>query len=367
MKSTFELHGEAVDFETLLQWARNGNTQAAYLVSRCYNNGKGAEVNPFLELRWLITAANAGHMLAREILTAYTEEDGEKAYFAHVFHAMSPPLLIHSLPDDMKYFVCQMEAMKVLPPDAPPALTLNISCTLASSGYLEAIYARGEQAMQSGDREFGISELKKAAEKGYAGAKMALSSFYIKGEEVESDQILAERYVKEAADQGWLSALVAMGVLYERGSDEIVSDREKAIHYYTLAAESYHPIARHRLNILQGKTDPDGARETTPADLEELAKRARAGDVAAQSSLGFTLVFEDESEEYVEEGAHWLMQAAKQGHAPSISYLAFCFLTGKGVEQNIEMAITSFRAAAALGDETAKENLKMLEESGEFK
>ena len=58
-----------------------------------------------------------------------------------------------------------------------------------------------------------------------------------------------------------------------------------------------------------------------------------------------------------EEAFKWFKLAAGQGHPGAQHYLGYCYDEGKGVEQNLQLAVEWYTKAAEQGHETAQNNL----------
>ena len=63
---------------------------------------------------------------------------------------------------------------------------------------------------------------------------------------------------------------------------------------------------------------------------------------------------------------YWFLQAAIQGHLPSIHQAAECYLEGRGVERSYVNGIRLLRAAAEKGDYEAARRLQSLRLAEEY-
>ncbi len=64
-------------------------------------------------------------------------------------------------------------------------------------------------------------------------------------------------------------------------------------------------------------------------------------------------------------GVECLCKAIEQKYAHAFVELGICYITGRGVEKNVEKAIENWRTGADLGEESGEHNLGMLYEMGE--
>jgi len=139
------------------------------------------------------------------------------------------------------------------------------------------------------------------------------------------DLIFAARAYKrntnptKAKDQIWL------GFKYEKGKEGVQKDMEKAIYWYTRAAE-------------QGSTD-------------------------AYVHLGMCFDGEDTPKD-IKKAIYWFTKAAEQGDADGQFALGTYYQNGEGVPKDIEKAIYWFTKAANQGNEYAQSTLNDLQRQG---
>ena len=84
-------------------------------------------------------------------------------------------------------------------------------------------------------------------------------------------------------------------------------------------------------------------------DLEELRKKAEAGDAEAQSSLGFCYQHGQGVPRDKAEAVKWYCLAAEQGFAKAQHSLGGCYAYGFGVEKDNAEAAKWYRLAAEQG------------------
>ena len=107
----------------------------------------------------------------------------------------------------------------------------------------------------------------------------------------------------------------------------------------------------------QNVTRPDSVHSGASAPASQLAdsianvqKRAKAGDAAAQTILGFWLYsgFDSVKQDY-KQAVYWWDLAAKQNNADAIANLGYCYQRGQGVEADSIQAFKLFESAASRG------------------
>lgn len=127
------------------------------------------------------------------------------------------------------------------------------------------------------------------------------------------------------------------------------SDRSEATRWITSAANAGHREAEFRLGmLLLEKEDP---KESTDWFL----KAANQGHAFAQFNLarayrnGFRGFHKNVAQEF-----YWVQSAANQGLTIAQSHLGSMYLQGRGVTENIPLALEWFHRAAELGDGVAQ-------------
>jgi TPR repeat protein len=109
----------------------------------------------------------------------------------------------------------------------------------AELGYM---YDRGEGVPQN--KAEAVKWYRRAAEQGHAKAQNNLGIMYMKGEDVAQDKAEAVKLWKQAAEQRCVAAQSNLGKMYN-----LAQDKDKAKHWYKLAAEQGDPKAQ---SILEG-------------------------------------------------------------------------------------------------------------------
>ena len=109
----------------------------------------------------------------------------------------------------------------------------------------------------------------------------------------------------------------------------------------------------------QGSLAPSPVQGPQPkiADVEDLLRRAAAGDAEAQSTLGWTYYVGNRVAEDPVEAVKWLRMAAEQGSASGQNWLGMAFEEGKGVPKDEREAVAWYQRAADQGEVLAQLNL----------
>jgi hypothetical protein len=103
-------------------------------------------------------------------------------------------------------------------------------------------------------------------------------------------------------------------------------------------------------------------RAVDPDDLQArdwYLRAARQGDVSSAAALGELLLHMRQSRDAVQ----WLTLAASHNHARATALLAAIYYTGDGAEQDLVLATSLMKKAAALGSPEAKAKLAMMDDT----
>jgi hypothetical protein len=229
-------------------------------------------------------------------------------------------------------------------------VALNKLIPLATKGDAEAQLQLGEAYYRA---SYDLSELKyckdafdwvrKSAAQGY-GKAMAQLGYMYQYEEIDcpKDKKLsiywnnkAVNHFTKLAKQGQVDAMTRLGQMYwQEGGG--MNDREKAIYWYSKAANLGYAVAQ---SSLAGIYDARGMYDVPKEDLVKAAywyrKAASQGDASAEYELA--LLYANGSsgiaKNYVQ-AAHLFRQAANQGHSWASYFLGIMYTKGDGVEKD---------------------------------
>lgn len=112
--------------------------------------------------------------------------------------------------------------------------------------------------------------------------------------------------------------------------------------------------------MVQYSGGPRGKKRVATDDVQALAMRARAGDVAALTSLGNRLLTGDGVPAAPAEGMRLLQEAARQGGPEALALLARCAAFGVMREASLEEALVGLQRAAESGFEPSRRELQLL-------
>ena len=199
--------------------------------------------------------------------------------------------------------------------------------------YLGSCYFNGDGVSQ--DYKQAVYWLTKAANQGNAEAQFGLGSCYYNGYGVSQDYKQAVYWYTKAANQGDVLAQAGLGDCYYGGYG-VSQDYKQAVYWFTKAANQGNAEAQCGLGwcYLMG----DGVSLDSKQAVYWLTKSANQGVAEAQFALGFHYeVVED-----YKEAVNWYTKAANQGDASAQTLLGCCYLYGKGIEKNPELAKSLF-------------------------
>ncbi|XP_022126600.2 protein sel-1 homolog 1 isoform X3 [Pieris rapae] len=257
---------------------------------------------------------------------------------------------------------------------------------------------------RSPDLRGAILQVKQAADRGYAPAKIKLAWSYIFGEGMELDVEKAKNIFLELAEEGNADAHAGLGFLHATGVGVPVSQAKALVHYtigaigesdYAQMALAYRywvgvtvpsscpkamelymkvaskvasqvtfsggpAIQRTRLIDEAEGTGPTAALDTDLIEYYQLL--AEKGDVQAQVGLG-QLHFQGGRGVTldIQKALHYFKQAAKTGNAMANAYLGKIYLEGgDGIKPNNETALHYFRKAAELNNPIGQSGLGLM-------
>ena len=200
------------------------------------------------------------------------------------------------------------------------------------------------------------SDLLAKATQGDAKAQNDLGVCYYNGDGVEQDYEKAVYWFTKAAEEGLVEAQNNLGLLYygEGGWQ----DYEKAVYWLTKAAEQGHASAQNNLGFHY--RNGYGVKKDEVKAVEWYTKAAKQDRASAQYNLGYCYYHGYGVEKDYEKAVYWYKKAAEQGHAWAQSNLGNCYYHGYGVEKNEAKAVEWYKKAAKQGNEMAQKGLDVL-------
>jgi TPR repeat protein len=160
--------------------------------------------------------------------------------------------------------------------------------------------------------------------------------------------IYTERYLCGAADQGHMYACYNLGYYYEKkyidNEKEGNYTKDKAKSYYKKAADKGLLIASHNLARL---SIGFGSKEEINEAIESFKKSARIKNSYSHIFLGLLHINGYGVQRDYAEGASWLKLSADSGNITAKGNLAVLYFLGKGVNQDLNLAIQNIIAHAS--------------------
>jgi len=200
-----------------------------------------------------------------------------------------------------------------------------------------------------------------AANRGDAGAQVALARLYAQGKGAPQSDAEAARWMRKAADQNNTEAWHSMGVLYEGGRG-VPKDATEAAKWYRKAGERGNPVSQNNLGAMYAS-----GVGVTKDDAEAVAwyrKAAEQGNARGQYNLAMMYIAGQGVAKDDSEAARLLRRAADQGLAAAQFQLGTVYAAGRGVMKDESEAIVWYRKAAAQGNAQAADRVKQLESAG---
>ncbi len=326
--------GTAQDFEQAISWIRQaaekGLPAAQYLLASRYNTGDTVAQDELEACRWFLKAVDQGHAKATYRL----------ARFLSVAHTRSA----HSL------FV---KAAELGVPDAQYAL--------ATESTLDPDDTPGQKAA--------FVWCKRAAEQGMAAAQCALADRYVRGFGVEPNMDQAVVWYRKAARQDHLPAQLALAMLDDSGVGRgnaakkwrrktNAPDRRQQIDRWIAVAEVGDAESKHCLGMMfehGWMVEPD---RDQAIHWYELA--AESNFCSAQLALASML----ETDRVDDQAAYWYQRASAQSPDVAVA-ISRMYWQRRIPDMEMADAIRWTMAAAECGDATALMALWGVFKSGE--
>lgn len=167
------------------------------------------------------------------------------------------------------------------------------------------------------------------------------------------------------ANMGWTESQFSLGYCYDTGSGGCSADTEKAIHWYTEAAQNGHVTAQNNLGVIMA-TGHRGRIKPNPAEAFAWYKKAgEHGHPNAEFHVGLAYLKGDglESKDLVQ-AFRWFKKAAKRGHVLAQTNVGAMYMSKQGVDQDFKKAKKWLRKASASGSAIASHNLAVMYAKG---
>ena len=242
------------DMKSLVAAAKDGETEAQYLLGMKLKNGDGVQADALQAAKWFRKAAAKGHApskyeLAMHYDTLY-DENGRRLELGRAMRKMAA--LLHEAAE-AGYAPAQLElGLRHRTDQRGVEISRQASLkwirAAAEQGYVPAQYELGkcyEMEWYGEDQAEAEKWFRKAAENGDSDAQVKMSSLYISGKGVPRDCNEAAKWARKAADQGNSDGQTLVGALYLDGFPE--KNPAEAVKWLRKAAEKKHRGAYYLL------------------------------------------------------------------------------------------------------------------------
>lgn len=295
----------------LLAQAQGGDADAQFRVGMACARMEGIGGRDALAARWLEKAAGQGHATAAMVLVdcyraglGVPRNAGAALQWARIAADTGSP--------KGQYLLGRMLRRG----EGAPADKMEAARWLlrsAEQGYAEAQYMVGYDYLTAGRQAPAALWLTRAADQGEPNAQACLGVMCLQGDGVERDPARGMTLLLKAAHQGIAAAQHNLGVTFAEGNG-IAPDAQQALAWYRKAALQGYAPSEFELGMcyrLGNGVPPDLGRGHVL-----IRSAAEKGYAEAQFSFG-ALLLEGEGPLRADPNAsaHWVRQAAAQGHA----------------------------------------------------
>lgn len=174
-----------------------------------------------------------------------------------------------------------------------------------------------------------------------------------------STSLIGDFYFAPAVDRRTKLAAVQSAPTKPRGDARHLPEPEPSKTRPALSANlEWFQLLKHNELIQLYKEMERTAQQLTPDDLPRLSRKARAGNVIAQTTLG--IAYRDGLPPQWRsnpKAVKWFRAAANQGYAIAQNELGEMYYKGRGVDMDVPASIRLFEAASKSGYVVAKFNL----------
>lgn len=201
-------------------------------------------------------------------------------------------------------------------------------------------------AIEKGDYETAIKELRPLAEKGDAQAQNRYAWMHANALGVQQNFEEAAKWWLLAANQGNVEAQYKIASMHVKGI-VFPKDSQKAIEWLKKSAEGGFALAQFDLaaSLNEGTLIPKDYSEA----FRWYKKAAEQGYATAQNSLGLMYSNGKGVQQNHDESRIWYLKAADQNYPPAQFNLGKKYDDGEGVKQDYKMAVKYYRMAALQG------------------
>jgi len=229
-------------------------------------------------------------------------------------------------------------------------LKLLAWCLAFSLSAIAGDAQKGFEALQNGDYQRALKEIRPLAERGDAWAQTTLGMMYQNGQGLSKDFLQAAIWYEKAALQDFAWAQFSLGYLYEVGNG-VDQDLARAVVLYKDSAKSGFAAAQTHLGLLYLNGIGVENSEYQANQLFQMA--ADQGDAQAQYFIGRAYLDGSGIQKDEKKAERYLAMSAKQGNSWAQSVLGD--LTSR--RQDFVNALLWFEKAAGQNDAHALNNV----------
>lgn len=364
--------------EALQWWARSakqGHIQAIGNMGLCYQKGHGIERDSLKAIQLYSKSVKEGN---KALFLQNAKLADNKDIFASVFMGYCYQKGIGTQKDAGKALAYYTQAAKLNSVDAQRELALCylngkkpaeaapwFKCA-AENGDLSSTFYYGKLLYEgkgiATDKQQGVIYLLKAAEANFPQAQYEVAKCYASGEGITKNAEQAARWYKKAAANGVSNAQYSLALCYING-EGTERNYDEAIYWLGEAAPKGHTRAFKKtceegwndtpfLAYLQGMHYYIVAKNYEPA-IKCFKEVEKAKCIEGKTMQGVCLLNKDYKKYNVKKGVKTLEEAART-HPMAMYLLGVMYEAGKGVDKDINQAISFLEKAADKGYATAQ-------------
>jgi TPR repeat protein len=336
--------GMVTEFAFIEDLSKKGYHIATLIEAICYLRGVGAKKDEDRYLKIVQRLAYAGYPAAKYELGSYLLRnpskviDGKEGAFVWIKSAADTG----NVKAQNETGVCYASGIGVSNDNEKAKHYFELaSLSNYSHAYynLGLLYKIGSYPIERNE-PLAFSYFEKASVLGHVRAKTELADFYLRGSCVEKNEDIAHRLYAEASNLGDYAASLELGLAWDRQGKK--RDVQKAISYYTRAADAmYGPaLARLAIKYLYGDT---GVPRDTKLAIEAINDGVSVGDRNCLFLLAVcheTGLIENSNRKLAFN--IYFKLATKRCHARASMRLAVCYFEGIGTEVNKREALRWF-------------------------
>lgn len=233
---------------------------------------------------------------------------------------------------------------------------INIFAELLQYNYPPAFYSVGRcylygQGVVQNDT-LAADFMKNAAQRGDIAAQYEYAMMFRNNNNKKSRELFLY-WLRNAADEGESRAQIELGNCYCKGYG-VEKDSVEALRYYKLSADQKNPLGLFRYAYTMEQM---GVKDNSFQMSDYTNIIADAANKGVEEAMLYMMRHEHNKENY-KAAYSWARQLSLVDNHIGTTYMADCYLEGKGVKRNKQLAKDLYRQAAYAGNKEAVEKLK---------